>query len=103
MEIELETTDFGACCSCGREGDDLNIKNVVMLEQKAPAPGSGWGCLVCNLPVDGAVAVICDDCLSLGRPIKFAVAGELKKKRRIPVEDLGAEHKHDMTKHGGPR
>lgn len=96
-DIDLETTDFGACCSCGQAKD--TVKNVCLLEQKAPAPGSGWGCVQCGLPLEGAVAVICDDCLCVGAPIKFAVAGEIKSKERIPVEQLGGEHKHDMSKH----
>ena len=99
MEIELETTDFGACCSCGREGDDLNVQNVVMLEQKASTPGSGWGCVQCGLPCDGAVAVLCDTCVDLGRPIQFAIAGLIKDNKRVPIDSLGAEHKHDLSKH----
>jgi hypothetical protein len=97
--MELETVDFGPCCSCGREGDDLNVRNIVMLEQKGTVPGSGWGCVQCGLPCDGAAAVLCDDCMSLGRPIKFAIAGPAKDKKRVPIESLGAEHKHDMSKH----
>lgn len=99
-EIELEeikTPFFGPCCSCGQTKE--TVRNIVMLEQKATTPGSGWGCFQCGLPMEGAVAVICDDCLSVGAPIKFAVAGEMKDKERVPVESLGGEHKHDMSKH----
>jgi len=40
--------DLGACCACGRS--DSLVRNVVMLEQRASVPGTGWGCLLCNLP-----------------------------------------------------
>ena len=90
MTEELEIKDFGACCSCGAEGENVNVRNVVMLEQKSTVPGSGWGCVQCGLSMEGAFAVICDDCLDLGRPIIYAVAGELKNKKRIPVTSRSA-------------
>jgi hypothetical protein len=97
MKMELETTDFGPCCSCEKASED--VRNIVMLEQKTTIPGSGWGCVQCGIPADGAVAVLCDDCVNLGRPIRFAIAGPVKDKKRVPIESLGAEHEHDMSKH----
>jgi hypothetical protein len=97
MDSGVETFDFGPCCACGAENE--RVRNVIMLEQKTPAPGSGWGCFQCGLPAEGAFAVLCDECLDLGRPIRFAVAGEVKNKQRVAIEALGGEHKHDMTKH----
>ncbi len=94
---EFDWKNVGPCCSCGR--DNLEVRNVVMIEQKNPGGKDGWGCLQCHLPMEGAVALICDECAELGRPIKFAVDGEIKNKKRIPVESLGAEHKHDMSQH----
>jgi hypothetical protein len=106
MNDELLSMDFGPCCACGKErpkwAEDLPGSwppNIIMLEQKAPTPGTGWGCVQCGLPLDGAVAAICDDCLNIGRPIRFAIDGFAKDKKRVPIESLTGEHKHDMSKH----
>jgi hypothetical protein len=106
MNDELLSMDFGPCCACGKErpkwAEDLPGSwppNIIMLEQKAPTPGTGWGCVQCGLPLDGAVAGICDDCLNIGRPIRFAIDGFAKDKKRVPIESLTGEHKHDMSKH----
>lgn len=98
FELEdIENRDFGACCACGQTKE--TVRNFVMLNQKAPAPGSGWGCVECGLPLEGAIAIVCDGCLSVGAPIRFAVAGEVRAKQRVPVESLSGEHKHDIAKH----
>jgi hypothetical protein len=88
--------NFGPCCAC--EKDEGEIKNIVMLNQKGPMSGKGWGCLVCGLPPEGAVASLCDECMELGRPIKYAIA-DFETKARVPIESLGAEHDHDWSKH----
>jgi hypothetical protein len=91
-----EYQNFAPCCACEtKEGD---IKNIVMLNQKLPGGGKGWGCLQCGLPLEGAIAALCNPCIDLGRPIKFAVVS-LDSEERIPVEQLGGVHEHDMTKH----
>lgn len=51
--------NLGACCECG----ERDCHNVMMLDFKAPIPGTGWGCVVCKLPQDGAVAVLCNSCM----------------------------------------
>ena len=51
--------NLGTCCNCETNQDVIFI---VDLNYKAPIPGTGWGCLVCNLPPDGAVAVLCVNC-----------------------------------------
>lgn len=54
---------FGECCACRCAGSANNpVRNVVMHEFRAPIAGKGWGCVVCQLPLDGAVSVICDRC-----------------------------------------
>lgn len=53
-----ETADLGVCCAC-RTRPAIGL---VMLAVRAPVPGTGWGCVVCGLPQDGAVAVLCEDC-----------------------------------------
>lgn len=96
-----ETLDLGPCCACeGLEG----VRNIIMLDIKGTAPGFGWGCFVCHLPFDGAVAVLCDHCrdaIQDGRDaaLRFAVDGMLEDKKRIPIDELTAPHKHDLSKH----
>jgi hypothetical protein len=55
-------TKLGPCCGC--EGNEA-VNNILMLSRRGPSPGYGWGCVVCNLPPDGAVAVLCDKCAEL--------------------------------------
>jgi hypothetical protein len=82
---------FGSCCVCERaEG----VRNILMLHQKAPTSGRGWGCFVCDLSNDGATAVVCDGCLN--KKLRFACDGE---EARIPVEQLKGYHLHDLRKH----
>ena len=52
-----DTPDLGPCCCCG--GTE-RVRDIVMLSRKAPVPGTGWGCVVCGLPNDGASYVCCD-------------------------------------------
>lgn len=102
MNKHSESTDtfnLGTCCICG--GAE-NVVNIIMLPFKAKTPGSGWGCFQCGLPMDGAVAVLCDDCIGKyenGTPIKYAVDGYPFENRRIPVEELTEPFKHDLSKH----
>ena len=90
-EIEL-----GPCCAC--EGLE-HVRNVVMLDKKSTEPGTGWGCVVCHLPNDGAIAVLCDGCLELHAVIRFAVVGWVTDKKRVPIDALTEEHKHNMYFH----
>jgi len=57
------------------------------------------GCLVCNLPNDGAVAVLCDSCLETNAPILDACHGELASGGRAPRESLTEAFDHDMRFH----
>jgi hypothetical protein len=50
--------DLGPCCMCGAPRPYA----IVMLKRRAAVRGHGWGCVVCGLPADGAVAVLCDPC-----------------------------------------
>jgi hypothetical protein len=87
---------FGACCACG---GTTNVRNGLMLEQKCPTPSRGWGCVVCHLPSDGAVALVCDACLHENRPLKFACTGYPAVDGRTPIEQLTGTHQHDMRFH----
>lgn len=97
-ETEEEITDLGVCCACGTTD---GVRNIVMLHKRAPKPGTGWGCVVCGLSSDGAVCVICDDCLDLQREAKFVCFGYPADRVLFPIDELSDEpFEHDMTKHG---
>ena len=89
---EPEIVNLGTCCVCeGVEG----VRNILTLHQKSPTPDEGaWGCFNCGLSHNGAMAVVCDDCLK--KPLRFACHGKLG---RIPVEQLKGYHLHDLSKH----
>ncbi len=88
--------DLGPCCACG--GGE-NVRNMMMLSLKAPVPGTGWGCVVCHLPSDGAMAVVCDKCLEEHKPLVWAVSGWATNKQRILYSELSGEHRHNMSFH----
>ena len=50
--------DLGPCCIC----DGPGAVAMMMLNIRSQIPGRGWGCVQCGLPLDGAVAVLCDPC-----------------------------------------
>ncbi len=89
--------DFGPCCACGKE--DPSVRNILQLYLKTPVPGTGWGCVVCGTGLDGAVAVICDECREKKMPLKFAVNGFVAKKERVPIGDLTQRFEHDLLLH----
>lgn len=88
--------NLGPCCAC--EGTD-GVRNIYMLHQKSPTPGKGWGCVVCGLPSDGAVAVVCDGCHDHRVPRRFACAGWPAQAGRVPIESLTGAHDHDLSLH----
>lgn len=76
--------------------------NIVMLPFKSPSPGYGWGCFQCGLPMDGAIAILCDDCIGkyqTGTPIKYVAVGFPFKNDRVPVSELKEPFDHDLSKH----
>ena len=95
---ELEELEVGPCCACEKQGGP-DVRNIVMLHQRGPRPGQGWGCVQCGLPPDGADYVLCDGCLEDGREPRFVCDG-YPKNGRIPIEELSDEpFEHDMSKH----
>lgn len=97
MPTEDTGPNLGACCGCGAVD---GVRNLVMLTVRAATPGYGWGCLVCGLPSDGAVAVLCDDCMRHDPPrIEYAVDGPVSLGRRLPLERLTEPYDHDLSKH----
>jgi len=97
---------LGQCCMCCTE---KNVRNVLMLGYKAPIPGHGWGCFVCKLPADGAVAVLCDRCFDklrgckedVTKHLRFACRGYPDQEGRIPLAELlkNPKHEHDKALH----
>ena len=87
---------LGPCCACG---GTQNVRNILQLHQKGPTPGRGWGCVVCQLPMDGAIAVVCDHCLDTKAPLKFACDDYPASGKRVPIETLTGTHDHDLAKH----
>lgn len=94
MSQENDTYDLGTCCVC--EGTE-NIRNILMLDKRAPMPGRGWGCVVCGLLQDGASAVVCDDCLE--KPLKWACRGYPGIDGRIRIEELTESFHHNYRYH----
>lgn len=91
------TLDLGPCCCCEQEGP--SVRNIIMLHKQAPVPGTGWSCIVCKLPADGAVYVNCDTCLANNVPPKYVIVGMAANKQRAPVDSLTGTFEHDLTKH----
>lgn len=93
LEIGLGEIDLGPCCACGKSGP--TVRNLICLDTKAPVPGTGWGCVVCGLSSDGAMAVVCDGCLEDGTSITQAIVGYPKGGGRIAQDKLSGRHEHD--------
>jgi hypothetical protein len=92
---------LGPCCICETDADVINI---LMLEHRGLVPGHGWGCLVCDLPNDGAVVVLCEACMGRYQrgeaPLRFFCRGYPASDGRAPFSELPPDlFDHDMTKH----
>lgn len=89
---------FGPCCACG---ENNGAYNIILLDRKAPQPGTGWGCIDCGLPQDGAIALVCDDCFAADHVIRYVIDGRLYSGRRVSLADLPADaFAHDPDRHG---
>ena len=96
----METMNLGSCCICESRTD---VNNVLQLDYKVKSE-SGWGCFVCGLPAEGAVACFCDACLHLYGPdsiephLRFLMNGA---EGRIPVPPPQERipHAHDLHQH----
>lgn len=97
----MENLKCGKCCACEKE--DETVRNFITLDKKTPVTPGGWGCFVCGLPPEGAIAVLCDDCLdhwtSGKRELKFACLGYPGANRRIEFAELTTNFAHDLSKH----
>lgn len=94
-----ERTNFGPCCACGA---DTLPQNLVMLKKRAPVLGTGWGCVVCALPFNGAIAVLCDSCAFNDAPILFACDGYPNEAKRVAIASLDpGDFDHLAGRHAG--
>ena len=103
-EPDPELPELGPCCMCERRD---GVRNMILLDRRGAVPGRGWGCVVCGLPPDGAVAVLCDDCLARYRLdqalLKVACRGYPARDGRIAIAALPPEpFEHDPAAHGEP-
>jgi hypothetical protein len=93
-----DETKVGPCCGCGViEG----ARNLVMYDFVAPGGFTGWGCVVCDLPPHGAIAVLCDRCAENGVEPKFICGGKYAAEG-VRVSLDGYERKpfhHNTDKH----
>ncbi len=94
--------DLGSCCIC--EVNDDSVQNLIQLDFKVFGSETCWGCFQCGLPMEGAVAAVCDTCFQqyyetdLESHLKFLMD---TKDRRIPVPPVAERvpHEHDLSKH----
>lgn len=93
---------LGKCCNC-ESGKD--VRNIIMLNLELPEEyfDEGWGCVVCDLPANGASAVLCDKCFEEYKlqniTLKTVCGGYPYKNTRIPFEQLNKKFEHDDSKH----
>jgi len=81
-KLLIEGPDLGACCACGGY---KNVRNVVLFDFSAPVPGTGWGCVVCHIPNEGAVAALCDECVAYDQKPTRICFGYPGENRRVPM------------------
>ncbi|MBD2519939.1 hypothetical protein H6G93_34360 [Nostoc sp. FACHB-973] len=100
-DYDEKPLDLGVCCGCGTT--DSRVQNILTLQKKALVPGTGWSCFVCGIPADGAVAVVCDQCLAQleqGQEIlKQAVLGHPLGKQRCDIAQLTEDFDHKNIPH----
>jgi hypothetical protein len=92
----------GACCHCQRDVTEVGgLVNLVFLKRRAPVAGTGWGCCICGIPEDGAIAILCNECFQAGKPILFVCEGLVLENKRTPIESL-SEIVFDHNVHNHP-
>jgi len=96
-DVYMDMPDLGACCACGR--GDVLVRNIMMLDLRAPVPGTGWGCAQCGVPLDGALSVLCDACVATQQPSRFVVLGSLTDGKRVAIEEVTEHFGHNMKRH----
>ena len=93
----MNPPSLGKCCVCEKE--DKTVRNIMMVHRRAPTPGTGWGCVVCGLSPDGAIAVFCDACFDAHEEARFICDGYAVENKRVPYSSCPMEFEHDEPKH----
>jgi hypothetical protein len=95
----MKRDSFGPCCACEEIID--TVRNIGFLDRRCAVPGHGWGCVVCELPLDGALIVLCDRCATAEDKPRFACRGRPNADGREPIEETMARPKfqHDLRFH----
>lgn len=91
---------LGPCCACRADND--TVRNIIMIARRAPVPRTGWGCYVCELKNDGAIAVLCNACVQKAPEVEFldVCHGYPSEGRRSAYAALDPEpFEHDRTRH----
>ena len=97
----MQAPPMGTCCACGKS--DHTVVNLATIDRVAPLPGTGWSCLACGLPPNGAMAVVCNGCIVMGRDVTHAIVGQPGSFERIALTDYPYEpFDHDLDKHPKP-
>lgn len=86
----LLSSGFGPCRTC----QETPATFLVLLGKEAPIPGTGWGCVECELPTDGAMTALCDGCMS--KPLKYACLGIPGDGKRIAISELTQPFGHKL-------
>lgn len=86
----------GPCCACGQF---QKMNALVVVDKRRPTPGHGWGCVVCGLPMDGAIAVVCDECVEQRAEIRWVCADYPLSPGRVEITALTEPFQHDRSRH----
>lgn len=102
-ELNMDNVKMGKCCNCGV----ADGKNIVMLPRYNPEVKNeyGWGCTICDLPTQGLLTILCNECYDQ-RPIKYKFAIIATKDRGrllIPQTEVFRypPYLHDLRLHVG--
>ncbi len=78
----------------------MTEQTMAEIEHVPSRTRTGWGCVVCHLPSDGAVAVLCDYCLGRDGPPNQVCRGYPMDGDRTPFAALDpAPFDHDPRFH----
>jgi hypothetical protein len=97
MDSEI---NLGTCCGCETTE---NVFTLVSLRFRSKIAGHGWGCVVCHVPSDGAMAVLCNDCDAraqregVDKVLRFACRGYPGEDGRAPIDKFTEPFGHDMS------
>lgn len=90
--------DFGACCACLLRKPVEQVQTLVLIDRRTPY-GDGWGCLQCHLPEEGAIAVLCNECVEGQVQIRQFIKGKVLSHERAPFAELTEPFEHRPAYH----